>query len=111
MSNKTMYKRLGLVQRKKTLSRAQFEAHWLTTHANLCKKLPGMRRYSVNLIEPGRFAHFPYDGFSELWFDSEAALNAALESPEGRTLLADLPNFVEKIDPLVVEEHPMLGLD
>ena len=108
MSNKIMYKRIGLVQRKKTLSREQFEAHWLTTHADLCKKLPGMRRYSVNLIEPGRFAHFPYDGFSELWFDSEDALKAALDSPEGRTLLADLPNFVEKIDPLVVKEHPML---
>lgn len=108
MSNEIMYKRIGLVQRKKSLTREQFEAHWLNTHAELCKKLPGMRRYSVNLVEPGRFAHFPYDGFSELWFDSEQALNEALDSPEGRTLLADLPNFVEKIDPLVVQEHPKL---
>ena len=108
MTSKTMFKRLGLVQRKPTLTREQFEKHWLTTHADLCKKLPGMRRYSVNLVEPGRFAHFPYDGFSELWFDSEEALNASLDSPEGRTLLADLPNFVGKIDPVVVEEYPML---
>lgn len=108
MTSKIMYKRIGLVQRKKTLTREQFESHWLGVHAELCKKLPGMRRYSVNLIEPGRFSHFPYDGFSELWFDSEEALNASLNSPEGRTLLADLPNFVEKIDPLVVQEHPML---
>ena len=108
MSSTIMYKRLGLVQRKKTLTREQFLNHWLTTHADLCRRLPGMRRYSVNLIEPGRFPHMPYDGFSELWFDSEQALQAALESPEGRTLLADLPNFVEKIDPVVVEEHQML---
>ena len=108
MSSNIMYKRIGLVQRKKTLTREQFLSHWLTTHAELCKRLPGMRRYSVNLIEPGRFPHMPYDGFSELWFDSEQALQAALESPEGRTLLADLPNFVEKIDPVVVEEHQML---
>ncbi len=108
MSGKTMYKRIGLVQRKKTLTLEQFRHHWLTTHADLCKKLPGMRRYSVNLIEPGRFPNFPYDGFSELWFDSEADLKAALESPEGVTLLADLPNFVDKIEPLLVEEHPKL---
>jgi uncharacterized protein (TIGR02118 family) len=108
MAQEIMYKRIGLVQRKQSMTREQFEQHWLTIHADFCKKLPGMRRYSVNLIEPGRFAHFPYDGFSELWFDSEEALEAALDSPEGRTLLADLPNFVERIDPLVVREHPML---
>ena len=53
-----------------------------------------MRRYSVNLVEPGRFPHFPWDGFSELWFDSEAALQASLESPEGRTLLADRVDYL-----------------
>jgi len=108
MAQQITYKRIGLVQRKKSLTREQFETHWLTTHAALCKKLPGMLRYSVNLVEPGRFPHFPYDGFSELWFDSEEALNAALDSSEGRTLLADLPNFVEKIDPVVVQDHQML---
>lgn len=103
-----MYKRIGLVQRKKTLTREQFETHWLTKHAELCMKLPNMRRYSVNLVDPGRFPHFPWDGFSELWFDSEEALQASLESPEGRTLLADLPNFVEKIEPLLVREYQKL---
>jgi uncharacterized protein (TIGR02118 family) len=106
--SKTFVKRIGLVQRKKTLTREEFLSHWLGTHAELCKRLPGMRRYSVNLVEPGRFPGFAYDGFSELWFDSEQDLQAALDSPEGRTLLADLPNFVEKIDPLVVQEHHML---
>lgn len=105
MADTIMYKRIGLVQRKKSLTREQFEHHWLTTHAELCVKLPNMRRYSVNLLEPGRFPRFPYDGFSELWFDSEDAMKASLDSPEGRTLLADLPNFVEKIEPLVVREH------
>jgi len=32
-------------------------------------------------------------GFSELWLDSEEDLVAALQSPAGKTLLADLPNF------------------
>jgi len=103
-----MIKRIGLVRRKKSLSQEAFANHWLNTHAELCKKLPGMRRYCVNLIEREKFPKLDYDGFSELWFDSEEALNAALESPEGKRLLADLPNFTDEIYPVVVTEHPML---
>jgi uncharacterized protein (TIGR02118 family) len=54
-------------------------------------------------------AAFGYDGFSELWFDSEESLKASLSSPEGKTLLADLPNFTDSIHPLVVEDYLMLG--
>jgi uncharacterized protein (TIGR02118 family) len=104
----TSIKRIGLVRRKQSLTREQFLAHWLGTHAELCKKLPGMRRYAVNLVDADPRGALGYDGFSELWFDSVEALEAALASEEGRTLLADLPNFVERIDPVVVEEHRML---
>ena len=101
-------KRIGLVKRRKDLSYEEFKKHWLTVHAELCKKLPNMRRYSVNLVSPEQIESFGYEGFSELWFDSAEALKAALESPEGKTLLADLPNFVDSINPLVVNEYPML---
>ena len=69
-----------------------------------------MRRYSVNLVDRSRFPHFDYDGFSELWFDSEADLVAALNSPQGKTLLADLPNFAKDVSPIISIEHPMLEL-
>ena len=101
-------KRIGMVQRKKSMTREQFEIHWLTVHAELCKKLPGMKRYSVNLVAAADIEKLGFDGFSELWFDSKEALDAALQSPEGKTLLADLPNFVEHIQPILVEEYPML---
>lgn len=103
-----MIKRIGLVRRKSSLTQEQFENHWLNTHAELCKKLPGLKRYCVNLIERDRFSELGFDGFSELWFDSEDALNAALKTPEGVTLLGDLPNFTEKIYPVVVTEHQMV---
>ena len=106
-----MIKRIGLVRRKQSLSREQFLDHWLTTHAALCKKLPGMRRYCINVIERDQFPGLDYDGFSELWFDSVEALQAALASPDGVTLLADLPNFTEEIYPVVVTEHRMLWPD
>lgn len=101
-------KRIGMVRRKESMTREAFEMHWLTVHAELCKTLPGMQRYSVNLIVAGDREKFGYDGFSELWFASKEALDAAMQSPEGKTLLADLPNFVEKIQPILVEEYPML---
>lgn len=98
-------KRLGLVVKKEGMSHEDFVAHWMGTHAGLCKKIPGLLRYSVNLVDRARFPDFGYDGFSELWFPSEEALNASLSSPEGRTLLADLPNFVQRIEPIISHEY------
>lgn len=106
--SKTYTKRLGMLCRKEGLTHEQFTEHWFTTHAELCKRLPGLRYYAVNLVERDRFPDFGYDGFSELWFDSEADLEAAFASPEGEVLLADLDNFVERIDPLISVEHRML---
>ena len=88
----TCTKRLGMLRKRDDMSHEQFVQHWTTTHAALCKQLPGLRRYSVNLVDRGRFPKFGYDGSSELWFDSEDNLNAAFASAEGRILLADLPN-------------------
>ena len=67
-----------------------------------------MKRYSVNLVDKQRFPKFGYDGFSELGFADEQALWAALESLEGKTLLADLPNFAGSIDPVISVETPVI---
>ncbi len=106
--SKTYTKRRGILRKREDLTHEQFVKHWMGTHATLCKKLPGLRRYSVNLTDRGRFPKFGYDGFSELWFDSEDDLKAAFESPEGKILLADLPNFTSVIDPLISVETQIL---
>ena len=107
-STKTFTKRLGILRMKDGITHAEFTSHWLQKHAALCTRLPGLRRYSVNFVDRGRFPKFDYDGFSELWFDSEEALVAALESPEGRTLLADLPNFAKDVTPIIAVETQVL---
>ena len=106
--NKTFTKRLGILRKKEGISHDEFVNHWLNKHAALCVRLPGLRRYSVNLVDRKRFPKFGYDGFSELWFDSEEALIASLNSPEGKTLLADLPNFAGDIDPIISVETQVL---
>lgn len=104
----TFTKRLGILRKKDGISHEAFVDHWMKKHAELCKKLPGLRRYSINLVDRERFPKFGYDGFSELWFDSEEMLVAAFASPEGKTLLADLPNFAGDIDPIISVETPIL---
>ena len=104
----TFTKRLGILRKKEGMSHEEFVDHWMNRHAALCVRLPGLRRYSVNLVDRKRFPKFDYDGFSELWFDSEEALVASLNSPEGKTLLADLPNFAGDIDPIISVETQIL---
>jgi len=98
-------KRIGLIRRKPSLTHEAFVSHWLNVHAPMARSLPGLRRYCVNFVDRDRFPKFGYDGFSELWFDSEADLVKAFESPQGVALLADLANFTEEIYPLVVQER------
>ena len=106
--SKTYTKRLGILRKREDMTHQQFVDHWMGTHAQLCLKLPNMRRYSVNLVDRQRFPKFGYDGFSELWFDNEEDMVASFASPEGKTLLADLPNFTSAIDPIISVETQML---
>jgi uncharacterized protein (TIGR02118 family) len=74
---------------------AAFDSYYLSTHAPLAKKLPGLRSYVVSkgdVTTPGATAQ-PYHFFAELQFDSVDAIKAALASPQGAVVVADLPNF------------------
>jgi uncharacterized protein (TIGR02118 family) len=104
----TFTKRLGILRKRDDMTHEQFVDHWFNQHAALCMQIPNLRRYSVNLVDRTRFPHFDYDGFSELWFDSEEEMVASLESPQGKTLLADLPNFVKDIKPIVTVETQII---
>ena len=72
---------------------AHFRKYYVETHVPLADKLPGLRasRYSFDakVLGPGKA---PFCVF-EAEFESEAALMAALKSPEGRAVAADVPNY------------------
>ena len=72
--------------------RAAFEAYYRGTHLPLCAKLPGVQEisFSLGIGEPGAA---PYYAVFEAVFADEAALAAALSSPEGRAVEADVPNY------------------
>ena len=49
------------------------------------------------------------DGVAELWFDDQAALEAAARTPEMKALHADGAKFIGRIKSYVVEEKFIIG--
>lgn len=72
--------------------RAAFEAYYRETHLPLCAKLPGVQDISFSLGIGAR-GESPYFAVFEATFADEAALGAALSSPEGQAVEADVPNY------------------
>lgn len=86
--------------------RAHFEDYYVSTHLPLTAKLPGLRasRYSFGAEGPGS----PYFAVFEAEFDSKEDLAAAMESPEGQALAADMPNYAPP--GVVVVDYPVEAL-
>ena len=76
---------------KKPADPAAFDAYYKSHHAPLAKTLPGLLSYPV-----GRGGeNDPYYLVAILTFESQAALGAAMGSPEGAATVADLQNFAQ----------------
>ncbi len=104
-----MIKVVSVLQRKPGLDVEDFQRYWLTNHAAIVSRLPGLRRYvqSHTLLSGYRRAQPAADGLAELWFDDSNALRALKDSPELKAVLADEPNFVDMMRFIQVhtEEH------
>lgn len=70
-----------------------FQDYYLNSHLAVAAKLPGLRslRYSFDLAAADGPA--PYFAIAEAEFDSAEAYEAAMASPEGQQVLADIPNY------------------
>ena len=110
-----MIKTIGLLARKDGWTHEQFMKHWVEIHAPLALAVPGLRRYVQNHIQAARGrADIPetkveIDGVAELWFDDQAALEAAAREPEMKALHADGAKFIGRIKSYVVEEKFIIG--
>lgn len=71
--------------------RAAFEDHYINKHLPLAAQLPGLKasRYSLAVAGDGS----PYFAVFEGDFSSHADMVAALSSPEGQAVQADVPNY------------------
>jgi len=75
---------------------AAFDRYYWQTHVPIAKKLPGLRSYvtSAGAIAPMGGGPAPHL-VAELEFDSVAAVQAAVASPEGQATTGDLANFAQ----------------
>jgi uncharacterized protein (TIGR02118 family) len=110
-----MIKTIGLLTRKDGWTHEQFMKHWVEIHAPLALAVPGLRRYVQNHIAGERTraditeTTVEIDGVAELWFDDQAALEAAARTPEMKALHADGAKFIGRIKSYVVEEKVVIG--
>ena len=94
-----MIKLVLLFSKRADVSYEQFLRHWREVHIPLVLKIPNIRRYVIS--EPvgtlaGSSGARQLDGMAELWFDSEEAAQAALNTPETLATGVDGRNFIEK---------------
>ena len=81
---------------KKPADPQAFDRHYYATHVPLAKSLPGLRSYEVSvgpIADPSGVS--PLHLAAVLKFDSLAALQDALGSPQGAATAADLGNFAQ----------------
>lgn len=80
----------------------KFRPYYEQTHATLVAKLPGLKasRYSFNIKGAGDAAA-PYYCVFEAEFADDAAMAAALQSPQGQAVVADIGNYAT-IPPTIV---------
>ena len=91
-----MIKFVLLFPRKKGLSRDEFLHQWRDVCVPKVRELPGLRGLVISPVieQPG--AEEPrYDGIAEWWFDDLAAGKAALDSPQAKAVIDDMPGFVD----------------
>ncbi len=103
-----MFKMIILLKRKTSFTNKQFAEYWLETHAPLAKKMPGLRRYVVNLVTPPPNREPDYNGVVELWFDNVDDMKKAFNSPEGQTTQKDTENFAASRTAMYVDEHSIV---
>jgi uncharacterized protein (TIGR02118 family) len=71
-----------------------FENYYAGTHMPLVEKMTDVLRHEkAKVVSTPTGDKPPYHRMFEAWFDNEAALGAAMDSPEGKAVVADLPNF------------------
>jgi uncharacterized protein (TIGR02118 family) len=97
-------KAIILLARRDNDTPDEFRRWWLDEHAPLARRLPGLRKLVFNLVEGDQ----PYDGVSELWFDSQEAFEAAYASEIGQRVAADSLAHVGGRVRLIVDERAQL---
>jgi uncharacterized protein (TIGR02118 family) len=72
---------------------AAFDEHYNSTHVPLASKIPGVSSYTWRHCASLDDNPPPYFMVAELSWPTQAAMGAAMSSPEAQAAVADVPNF------------------
>ncbi len=101
-----MRKIVFFLKRRPELARPEFFAWWLDEHRPLVAKMPGLGHYVISLEAAGEDGSL--DGMAELWFEDDAAAEAAFASAEGKAARADTEAHAIRRERIDVVEHPFV---
>jgi len=72
----------------------EFDRYYREVHIPLARKMQGLLGWTIGKCRPAAPGEQPpYYVIVGLYAESRAALEAILDSPEGRATVADVPNF------------------
>lgn len=106
-----MFTVMFVLHESPSLEREHAMEYWRTTHAEIARAIPGVRRYVQNrALGSPEGSKAPFLGIVELAFDDQEAFAAAAGSPEFAAALADVVNFAdpEELASSVVESVQVL---
>lgn len=111
-----MIVRSGLLKKHPDWSSDKFRSYWREHHGALAAKLPGLVRYEQNHVVDSEQRGFTYprgpeqlDGFSMLWFQSEEAMRAAMETEAGKALVADENHFIGNLRIVTIDQVEVIA--
>ena len=99
-----MIKIVSLFRRRPGMAVEAFQEYWATTHADIVRRIPGLRRYvqSRTLLSSYKKREPAVDGVAELWFDDGEALRSLVDCDEVVAALADHPLFIDMVSRLEI---------
>lgn len=113
-----MIVRMGLLRRRPDLTPEAFRRHWLEVHGPLAARMPGLLAYHQNHVVDRRQLGIDHargtwdvDGFSELRFESRAAMEAAVASDAYPPQAEDLPKFAADVRVVTVEQRTVVHFE
>ena len=90
-----MIKTIGTAYKRDDFTHDEFFDYWMNVHAPISRQAPGLRGYVVTELLRRIGGELEVDGFVEQWYDDEAALERATNSPEGQAAWADDGNYAK----------------
>ncbi len=104
--------RMGLLNKHADWSLEQFRQHWRDHHGPLARQLPGLRHYQQNHVVDCAQRGISYrrgpeqlEGISQLAFDDDTAMLAAMAGPVGPQLVADENHFIGRLRVVTAQQR------